>query len=97
MAEEIKYIPYGNDEIDYNEFLTRAANNVQDYVAGRSWSAKRKKDFMDAYADIMSHGITGASVGEDGRWGINYTGTIDMDTKTDRQKEMYGVAAHFIQ
>ena len=97
MAEEIKYIPYGNDEIDYNEFLTRAANNVQDYVAGRSWSTKRKKDFMDAYADIMSHGITGASVGEDGQWGINYTGTIDMDTKTDRQKEMYGAAAHFIQ
>jgi len=28
MAEEIKYIPYGTDEIDYNQFINNAANDV---------------------------------------------------------------------
>jgi len=28
MAEEIKYIPYGNDEIDYNAFMKKAADDV---------------------------------------------------------------------
>jgi hypothetical protein len=32
MDEEIKYIPYGTDEIDYNQFINNAANEVQSYV-----------------------------------------------------------------
>ena len=46
MAEEVKYIPYGTGEIDYNQFLENSANQVQSYVNSQPWSQKRKRSFL---------------------------------------------------
>ena len=95
--KEIVYIPYGQDEINQQEFLNAAANDVQSYVNSRAWSRKRKESFLNAYQDIMSRGITGAS-NESGIWKINHKGApIDLDSKSKTDKEMYQAAAYYIQ
>jgi len=32
MEKEVLYIPYGTDEIDYNQFIQNSANEVQSFV-----------------------------------------------------------------
>lgn len=95
--KEIKYIPYGTDEIDYNQFITNAANEVQNYVNSQSWSNKRKESFLNAYQNLISQGITGAS-NDTGVWRINHAGKpIPLETLSKRDKEMYGEAAYFLR
>lgn len=97
MEEEIKYIPYGTDAIDYNQFLQKSANEVQDYVNSQSWSSKRKQSFLNAYQDLISRGIIGAT-NEGGIWRVNHGGdAIDLDSMSKRDREMYGEAAYFIR
>lgn len=95
--EEIKYIPYGTDEIDYNQFVQRSADEVSDYVNSQPWSSKRKQSFLNAYQDLMSRGITGA-VSTNGVWNINHSGDpIDLNSLSKRDQEMYHEAAYFIR
>ena len=94
--KEIKYIPYGTDEIDYNQFITNAANEVQNYVNSQSWSNKRKESFLNAYQNLISQGITGAS-NDTGIWRINHSGDIPLETLSKRDREMYGEAAYFLR
>ncbi len=97
MDEEIKYIPYGTDEIDYNQFITNSANEVQSYINQQPWSNKRKESFLRAYQDLISKGITGAS-NTSGIWKINYgKEAIPLETLSKRDREMYGEAAYFLQ
>lgn len=97
MDEEIKYIPYGDTQIDYNQFMQNSANSVQNYINQQPWSKKRKQSFLNAYKDLVSRGITGAS-NTSGVWNINYNGSqIDLDSLSKTDKEMYGEAAYFIQ
>ena len=96
MAEPI-YLNYGQNQIDQQAFLEAAANNVQNYVAQQPWSNKRKRLFMEAYSDIMSKGVTGAS-NTNGTWTVQYNnGQIDLESKSKKEREMYGEAAYFIQ
>lgn len=100
MAENVQepvYLNYGQSQINQQDFLTSAANQVQDYVAKQPWSNKRKELFMKAYSDIMTQGVTGASNGT-GNWMVEYGGSpIDLDSKSKKEREMYGEAAYFIQ
>ena len=97
MEENIVYIPYGQEEINQQEFLEAAANDVQNYVNSRAWSKKRKQAFIDAYSDLMSKGITGASIDNSGFWSINHSGSIDLDSMPKMNREMYGAAAQYIK
>lgn len=97
MEKEVLYIPYGTDEIDYNQFIQNSANEVQSFVNSQPWSNKRKQSFLNAYQDIVSKGITGAS-NTTGVWTINHKGDpIDLDSKSQMDRDMYGAAADFIQ
>lgn len=97
MAEEIKYIPYGDNEIDYNQFVQNSANSVQNYVNQQPWSKKRKQSFLNAYQDLMTRGVTGAS-NTTGVWTVNHNGEqIDLNSLSKIDREMYGEAAYFIQ
>ena len=97
MAEEVKYIPYGTGEIDYNQFLENSANQVQSYVNSQPWSQKRKRSFLNAYQDLMTRGVTGAS-NTTGVWTVNHNGEqIDLNSLSKIDREMYGEAAYFIQ
>lgn len=90
------YLNYGQSQINQQDFLTAAANQVQDYVSKQPWSNKRKELFMKAYSDIMDKGVTGA-FNNTGNWEIGYNGSIDLNSKTKKEREMYGEAAYFIQ
>lgn len=97
MEKEVLYIPYGTDEIDYNQFIQNSANEVQSFVNSQPWSNKRKQSFLNAYQDIVSKGITGA-FNTTGVWTINHKGDpIDLDSKSQMDRDMYGAAADFIQ
>lgn len=94
---DIKYLNYGNQQVDEQALLTSMANDVQNYVNSQPWSNKRKQKFMTAYSDIMNRGIQGAS-NETGQWRINVGGTPYQFDQMDRKdREMYGEAAYFIQ
>ena len=93
MAE---YINYGDQQIDQQALLTAMADNVQSYVNSQTWSNKRKEKFLNAYQDMLSGGIKGASI-ENGTWGINIGKNIDLNTKGKKDREMYQEAAYFIQ
>ena len=94
---EVQYIPYGTDEIDYNQFLQNSANEVQNYVNSQPWSQKRKQSFLNAYQEIMNRGVIGAS-NDSGVWKVNHNGDpFPLETMSKRDKEMYGEAAYFIQ
>lgn len=104
MDEEIKYIPYGTDEIDYNQFINNADNEVQSYINQQPWSNKRKKLFLNAYQNLKSKGITGASKEITGNpnapeiWKINYgQDAIPLETLSKKEQQMYGEAAYFLQ
>ena len=95
--DETLYIPYGTEEIDYNQLLQNMANDVQSFVSKQPWSGKRKQSFLNAYSDIVSKGITGAS-NNSGIWTINHKGSqIPLDSYSSIDKEMYGAAADYIQ
>lgn len=93
MAE---YINYGDQQIDQQALLTAMADNVQSYVNSQTWSNKRKEKFLNAYQDMLSGGIKGASI-ENGTWGINIGTNIDLSTMGKKDREMYQEAAYFIQ
>lgn len=92
---DIKYLNYGNQQVDEQALLTSMANDVQKYVNSKSWSKKRKEKFMNAYSDLIGRGLLGAS-NDTGQWYINVEkGPITYGDKKDEQ--MYGEAAYFIQ
>lgn len=94
---DIKYLNYGNQQVDEQALLTSMANDVQNYVNSQPWSSKRKQKFMTAYSDIMNRGIQGAS-NETGQWRINVGGDpYPFDQMDKKDREMYGEAAYFIQ
>lgn len=96
MENEVTYLNYGNNKVDQKKFLENSANAVTNYVSQQPWSEKRKKLFLEAYSDLMNRGVTGAS-NDSGQWQILYNGDVDLDSKSKKQKEMYGEAAYFIQ
>lgn len=97
VQQEPVYLNYGADaRVDQNKFLSNAANNLTSYLAKQPWSSKKKQKFVAAYQDIMSNGITGAS-NADGMWNIQYNGTIDLDSLSKKDREIYGEAAYYIQ
>ena len=94
---DIQYLNYGDQQIDQQAFLTKAANEVQGYVQKQPWSKKRKEKFMSAYSDLMNRGIQGASNGT-GQWMIDVGGdALPFDTMDKKDREMYQEAAYFIQ
>ena len=93
---DIQYLNYGDQQIEQQALLNTLANNVQSYVAKQPWSNKRKEKFMSAYSDIMNKGLKGAS-NTSGQWTIDVGDTIDLDSKSKKDKEMYQEAAYFIQ
>ena len=94
---DIQYLNYGDQQIEQQAFLTKAANEVQGYVQKQPWSKKRKEKFMSAYSDLMNRGIQGASNGT-GQWMIDVGGdALPFDTMSQKDKEMYQEAAYFIQ
>lgn len=92
---DIQYLNYGDQQIEQQALLNTLANQVQNYVAGQPWSAKRKEKFMSAYADIMNRGIQGAN-SNTGVWQIKIGGT-PIEYQSNKDKEMYEEAAYFIQ
>ena len=94
MGEEI-YIPYGQDSIAQNQLMTKLADGVQNYVNRQSWSSNRKQMFLNAYSDIMSKGIVGAS-NDTGQWTLNLKNNIDLNSKSQKEQDMYHEAAYFI-
>ena len=94
---DIQYLNYGDQQIEQQAFLNKAANEVQAYVQNQSWSKKRKEKFMSAYSDLMNRGILGAS-NSSGQWMIDVGGdALPFDTMSEKDKEMYQEAAYFIQ
>ena len=91
------FINYNGTQLDQSAFLQNAANEVNMYVNSQPWSSKRKHKFMEAYQDIMNHGVLGASIGPEGIWNINHNGVIDQSGMSKMDRQMYGEAAYFIQ
>ena len=99
MENEVKqepiYLDYGSNKIDQNQFFTRAADNVYNWVNSQSWSHKRKEKFLNAYSDLMSKGITGAS-NTSGQWELNLSQKLNLDSMPKKDQEMYHEAAYYI-
>ena len=100
MAEnEITYIPYGQDEISQQDLMTSLANGVEGYLGSKRWAKKDKyrQAWLNAYQDIINHGLTGAS-NESGIWTVNHgQDPIDLNNKSNTEREMYQDAAYYIQ
>lgn len=100
MAEqEITYIPYGQDEISQQDLMTNLANGLPDFVKSYKWLQKPgiTEKFLNAYKDIINHGITGAS-NSSGLWEITHNGDkIDTSTMSPIDKQIYEHAAYYIQ
>lgn len=97
--KEITYIPYGQDEISQQDLMTSLANGVPTYLESKRWAKKDKyrQAWLNAYQDILTHGLTGAS-NNSGIWAINHGGdAIDLNTKSNVEREMYQDAAWYIQ
>lgn len=94
---DIQYLNYGDQQIEQQAFLNKAANEVQNYVQSQPWSRKRKEKFMSAYSDLMNRGVLGAS-NSSGQWVLDIGGEdLGLDSKNTKDKEMYQEAAYFIQ
>lgn len=89
-------IYYGNDQVDYDQLLTNAANSVNEYVNNKPWSNKRKEKFINAYTDIINSGILGAS-NNSGQWAIDINRDFDLSSLPKKDQEMYQEAAYFIR
>lgn len=99
MAEEITYIPYGQDEISQQDLMTSLANGVPGYLDSKRWAKKDKyrQAWLSAYQDIVGHGLLGAS-NSSGLWNVQYgQEPIDLSTKSNIEREMYQDAAYYIQ
>ena len=99
MAEEITYIPYGQDEISQQDLMTSLADGVSGYLDSKRWAKKDKyrQAWLNAYQDIMGHGLLGAS-NSSGLWNLQYgQEPIDLSTKSNIEREMYQDAAYYIQ
>ena len=99
MAEnEITYIPYGQDEISQQDLMTSLANGVESYLGSKRWARKDKyrQAWLNAYQDIINNGLTGAS-NESGIWTVNQKNPIDLNSKSNAEREMYQDAAYYIQ
>ena len=97
--KEITYIPYGQDEISQQDLMTSLANGVPTYLESKRWAKKDKyrQAWLNAYQDILTRGLTGAS-NDSGIWAINHGGdAIDLNTKSNIEREMYQDAAWYIQ
>ena len=94
------YIKYGDIDVDQEAYLKAIADNAETYLASRPWSEKQKNKWRNAYSDIVSQGITGASISTDGqnagKWQINYNGNLSIDSMGKRDKETYQDAAYFL-
>lgn len=94
------YIKYGDIDVDQEAYLKAIADNAEAYLASRPWSEKQKNKWRNAYSDIVSQGITGASISTDGqnagKWQINYNGNLSIDSMGKRDKETYQDAAYFL-
>lgn len=95
IQQEPVYLNYGSDQIDQAQFFTRAADNVTNWVNSQSWSKKRKERFMNAYSDIISKGIIGAS-NDTGQWTVDLKSSIDLESMSKKDQEMYHEAAYYI-
>ena len=95
---EVTYIPYGQDEISQQELMTNLANGIPEYLSGKRWAQKPKnqKAWMAAYQDIIGKGLAGAS-NSSGVWKVNTNSTIDLDSMSDKDREIYQDAAYYIQ
>lgn len=100
MAEQnnnIQYLNYGdNQRVAQSDFMEKAANEVNNYVNSRPWSNKKKQKFMEAYSNIMSYGVSGASV-KNGQWVVDINTNFDINTLPEADQKMYKEAAYFIQ
>ena len=99
MAEEITYIPYGQDEISQQDLMTSLANGISGYLGSKRWAKKDKyrQAWLNAYQDIVGHGLLGAS-NSSGLWNVQYgQDPIDLSTKSNIEREMYQDAAYYIQ
>lgn len=96
---EITYIPYGQDEISQQDLMTSLANGVEGYLGSKRWAKKDKyrQAWLNAYQDIIDHGLTGAS-NETGIWTVNHgKDPIDLNNMSNTEREMYQDAAYYIQ
>lgn len=94
---DIQYLSYGNQQIEKQALLNSLADNVQQYVQRQPWSKKRKEKFMSAYSDIISKELLGASVGNNGIWGVDVNSEVNLENLSKKDREMYGEAAWFIR
>ena len=93
---DIQYLNYGDQQIEQQALLNNLANQVQGYVQNQPWSNKRKEKFMSAYLDIINKGITGAS-NTSGQWELTINGDLNLNSLSQKDKEMYQEAAYFIR
>lgn len=99
MDKEITYIPYGQDEISQQDLMTSLANGVPGYLDSKRWAKKDKyrQAWLNAYQNIINGGLVGAS-NSSGIWTIQHGGEpIDLNTKSNLDREMYQDAAYYIQ
>ena len=99
MDKEITYIPYGQDEISQQDLMTSLANGVPGYLDSKRWAKKDKyrQAWLNAYQDIINRGLVGAS-NSSGIWTIQHNGdAIDLNNKSNIDREMYQDAAYYIQ
>ena len=99
MDKEITYIPYGQDEISQQDLMTSLANGAPGYLDSKRWAKKDKyrQAWLNAYYDIIDGGLVGAS-NSSGIWTIQHGGEpIDLNTKSNLEREMYQDAAYYIQ
>lgn len=95
MEDNEVWMDLGGDQIDQSPFLTNAANNINNYVNSKPWSAKRKNSFLNAYNAIMQTGVTGAT-NESGQWELTTTNPLDSSSLSNQDQEMLGTAANYI-
>ena len=95
MAEEITYIPYGQNEISQQDLMTSLANGLPDFMNQYKWLKKpsNREAFLEIYSNIVK-GLVGAS-DSTGLWEVN--STYDTSNLSPLGKEMAGHAAHYIQ
>ena len=97
MAEETKYIPYGQDEISQSELQTALANDLPNFMNRYKWLQKPKNrdTFLKIYSDMVN-GLTGAS-NDSGLWSINTSNDMNSYLMSPREKEIAEHAAYYIQ
>ena len=94
---DTNYLYYGDQQVDQQALMNKMANGVVQYVQSQPWTRKRKDMFMSAYSDIMNNGLKGMS-NNTGQWMVDFGGpTINWDSKSRKEKEMYEEAGYFIQ